>query len=75
MNSVRPFFFPDSAELNHVLAQTYHNSEAANGKQKKAKISEHSDKTKVLPGKKCYFCSFFLSFFSFLFFLFCSCLK
>jgi hypothetical protein len=33
------------AEFNHVLAQTYHNCRI-NSKNKKAKIKEHSDKTK-----------------------------
>lgn len=63
VNHVRPLFFPDSAELNHVLAQTYHNSESENGKQKKAKISEHSDKTKDMPeGGLLAFCTFYEDF-------------
>ena len=53
INEVRKYFFDTSAELNHVLAQVYHNKihEAGNNKQKqkKAKIAAHSDKTKDMP--------------------------
>ncbi|MEU1230453.1 hypothetical protein [Streptomyces sp. NPDC005828] len=42
--------FRDQAPLNHVLAQTYHNTLATAGrKQSKAKISSHADKTKDMP--------------------------
>ncbi|MFI1583939.1 hypothetical protein [Embleya sp. NPDC020630] len=42
--------FRDQAPLNHVLAQTYHNTLAtAERKQSKAKISAHADKTKDMP--------------------------
>ncbi|MEV4925346.1 hypothetical protein [Streptomyces roseoverticillatus] len=42
--------FRNQAPLNHVLAQTYHNTLAtAERKQSKAKISAHSDKTKDMP--------------------------
>ncbi|WP_435188943.1 hypothetical protein [Streptomyces sp. bgisy126] len=42
--------FRDHAPLNHVLAQTYHNTRAtAERKQSKAKISSHADKTKDMP--------------------------
>jgi len=47
------------AELNHVLAQVYHNTAASTGaggveghvstKEKKARIKSHSDKTKDMP--------------------------
>ncbi|MFJ3878687.1 hypothetical protein ACIPW5_14625 [Streptomyces sp. NPDC090077] len=42
--------FRGHAPLNHVLAQIYHNTPAAEGrKQAKAKISAHADKTKDMP--------------------------
>ncbi|GGU92361.1 hypothetical protein GCM10010182_04510 [Actinomadura cremea] len=42
--------FRNQASLNHVLAQTYHNTPAtAERKQSKAKISSHADKTKDMP--------------------------
>ncbi|WP_327674566.1 hypothetical protein [Kitasatospora sp. NBC_00458] len=42
--------FRDHAPLNHVLAQTYHNTLAtAERKQSKARISAHADKTKDMP--------------------------
>ncbi|MFJ3502716.1 hypothetical protein [Streptomyces sp. NPDC090135] len=42
--------FRDQAPLNHVLAQTYHNTRAtAERKQSKARISSHADKTKDMP--------------------------
>ncbi|WP_439673521.1 hypothetical protein [Embleya sp. MST-111070] len=42
--------FRNQAPLNHVLAQTYHNTLAtAERKQSKAKISAHADKTKDMP--------------------------
>ncbi|MFE7465975.1 hypothetical protein ACFU6R_17965 [Streptomyces sp. NPDC057499] len=42
--------FRDQAPLNHVLAQTYHNTLATpERKQSKARISAHADKTKDMP--------------------------
>ncbi|MFI7007082.1 hypothetical protein [Streptomyces sp. NPDC050145] len=42
--------FRDHAPLNHVLAQTYHNTAATpERKQSKARISSHADKTKDMP--------------------------
>ncbi|MFF3394375.1 hypothetical protein ACFYW1_25980 [Streptomyces sp. NPDC002669] len=42
--------FRNHAPLNHVLAQTYHNTLATAGrKQSKARISAHADKTKDMP--------------------------
>ncbi|MFE5833978.1 hypothetical protein ACFQ8W_27560 [Streptomyces sp. NPDC056508] len=42
--------FRDQAPLNHVLAQTYHNTRAtAERKQSEARISSHADKTKDMP--------------------------
>jgi hypothetical protein len=62
VNSVSQHFFENSFELNHVLAQTYHNTKRQDGvqKEKKAKISEHSDKTKDMPKNGLIaFCSFY----------------
>ena len=62
VNRVSQFFFKDTIKLNHVLAQTYHNSEV-DGKQKKAKIAEHSDKTKDMPKNALMaFCTFYKDF-------------
>lgn len=41
--------FRQGAELNHVLAQVYHNSTTDDNKSRKAKIKAHSDKTKDMP--------------------------
>lgn len=50
VNQASQAFFSDRAELNHVLAQIYQNKLTEDGtKQKKATISEHSDKTKDMP--------------------------
>jgi hypothetical protein len=52
INAVGQYFFKEKIELNHVLAQTYHNSYSVKDdvkKEKKAKIKEHSDKTKDMP--------------------------
>ncbi|GAA0317524.1 hypothetical protein GCM10010302_65750 [Streptomyces polychromogenes] len=53
--------FRDHAPLNHVLAQTYHNTAATTGrKQSKAKISSHADKTKDMPANGVMaFCTFY----------------
>ncbi len=53
--------FRGQAPLNHVLAQLYHNTGAADGhKQSKAKISAHADKTKDMPGNGVMaFCTFY----------------
>lgn len=60
VNGVRAKFFEDSASLNHVLAQTYHNVKNDEGKSKKAKISRHSDKTKDMPDNGLLaFCTFY----------------
>jgi len=40
--------YDGGAELNHVLAQVYTNS-TVSGKDKKARIPDHSDKTKDMP--------------------------
>jgi hypothetical protein len=66
VNEICRFSFRDDAELNHVLAQTYHNAVITNGettKERKAKISEHSDKTKDMPKTAVMaFCSFYEGF-------------
>jgi hypothetical protein len=50
VNDLRVRNFPVSAELNHVLAQEYHNCIADDsGKMVKASISAHSDKTSDMP--------------------------
>ncbi|WBP89986.1 hypothetical protein [Kitasatospora cathayae] len=53
--------FRDHAPLNHVLAQTYHNTHATpERKQSKAKISAHADKTKDMPANGIMaFCTFY----------------
>ncbi|MFE7618147.1 hypothetical protein [Streptomyces sp. NPDC057496] len=53
--------FRNHAPLNHVLAQTYHNTLATDGrKQSKAKISAHADKTKDMPANGIMaFCTFY----------------
>lgn len=52
-------FFTHGHELNHVLAQIYQNS-VVNGKEKKAKIKDHSDKTKDMPTNGLMaFCTFY----------------
>jgi hypothetical protein len=43
-------YFDNFAPVNHVLAQIYYNA-SDSGKQKKGKISEHSDKTKDMPSE------------------------
>lgn len=70
VNELRKFCYPMSAEFNHVLAQTYHNSVAAvaeeegeppkQPKEHKARIAVHSDKTKDMPRNGMMaFCSFY----------------
>lgn len=50
-------------ELNHVLAQNYHNTINDEGKERRAKIKEHSDKTKDMPRNALMaFCSFYDNF-------------
>eukprot|EP00730_Choanoeca_flexa_P011299 TRINITY_DN24415_c0_g1_i1.p1 TRINITY_DN24415_c0_g1~~TRINITY_DN24415_c0_g1_i1.p1 ORF type:complete len:420 (+),score=77.19 TRINITY_DN24415_c0_g1_i1:24-1262(+) len=61
LNTESQRHFADSAEINHVLAQIYHNKEAEPGKkQSKAGISSHSDKTKDMHANGLLaFCSFY----------------
>ncbi|WP_405016201.1 hypothetical protein OHV05_03070 [Kitasatospora sp. NBC_00070] len=53
--------FRGHARLNHVLAQTYHNTRATpERKQAKARISSHADKTKDMPANGIMaFCTFY----------------
>ena len=48
VNKIAHEKYPDAPNLNHVLAQVYNNS-VINGKEKKARIKGHSDKTKDMP--------------------------
>lgn len=59
INDITPFYFLNCSEVNHVLAQTYHNT-LVNNTEKKAKIKEHSDKTKDMnPNGLMAFCTFY----------------
>ncbi len=59
INEISSGLFSNPANLNHILAQTYHNSKDGN-KEKKAKIKDHSDKTKDMPINGIMaFCSFY----------------
>jgi hypothetical protein len=58
-------FFEQPVELNHVLAQVYYNVKAGDGpatKDARARIKEHSDKTKDMPRNALMaFCTFYKS--------------
>ncbi len=57
VNNISKYFFEEHVELNHVLAQVYDNNKDT---CKKAKIREHSDKTKDMPRNGVMgFCSFY----------------
>jgi hypothetical protein len=59
VNQVSNQFFEQETTLNHVLAQVYHNS-TVDGHEKKARIKEHSDKTKDMPRNGLIaFCTFY----------------
>lgn len=59
VNEKAKLFFSNPAEFNHVLAQIYTNS-VSNGKEHKARIAEHSDKTKDMPKNGMIaFCTFY----------------
>jgi hypothetical protein len=50
LNGLARLHYDGAAEFNHVLAQVYTNVVAvADGKEKKARIPAHSDKTKDMP--------------------------
>lgn len=59
VNDISQYFFEQKANLNHVLAQVYNNTKYE-GKDRKAKIKEHSDKTKDMPRNGLIaFCTFY----------------
>lgn len=60
INDVCQHFFEQKVEMNHVLAQIYQNVTRDDTKERKARIKEHSDKTKDMPrnGLIC-FCTFY----------------
>lgn len=62
MNEAVRYVFEKETTLNHVLAQIYENKKEADaeGKEKKAKIKAHSDKTKDMPQEGLIaFCTFY----------------
>ncbi|KAI8893645.1 hypothetical protein BC833DRAFT_275034 [Globomyces pollinis-pini] len=63
VNEAGQSFFDGAYRFNHVLAQTYHNTNSIDdpdNKQRKARISEHSDKTKDMPSNALMaFCTFY----------------
>ena len=60
LNETAPHFFDGAATLNHVLAQVYNNFRSNDGKDRKAKIRDHSDKTKDMPPNGIMaFCTFY----------------
>ena len=59
VNNMVKDYFVQPVKLNHVLAQVYENS-FSDGKERKAKISTHSDKTKDMPRNGLIaFCTFY----------------
>lgn len=59
LNEISKQYFDKPVNLNHILAQVYHNS-TQNGTDKKAKIKVHSDKTKDMQKEGIMaFCSFY----------------
>lgn len=61
VNNISESFFEQKTKFNHVLAQIYQNLTLNDGiSQKKAKIKEHSDKTKDMPRNGLMaFCTFY----------------
>lgn len=61
LNEEASSIFDNAAELNHVLAQVYHNKPATSSrKETKAKIKAHADKTKDMPTNGIMaFCTFY----------------
>ena len=63
VNTLAESFFEEKIELNHVLAQIYENTSSGGqnkNSHRKAKIKEHSDKTKDMPRNGLIaFCSFY----------------
>lgn len=59
INNTSKLFFEQETQLNHVLAQVYNNI-SIDGKEKKARIKQHSDKTKDMPTNGLIvFCTFY----------------
>jgi hypothetical protein len=59
VNHIAKHYYKQEVSMNHVLAQVYENK-VVNNKQKKAKIKEHSDKTKDMPlNALMAFCTFY----------------
>jgi hypothetical protein len=59
VNNLAQRFYKQKVTLNHVLAQVYNNS-VVDGKQKKATIKQHSDKTKDMDKSGLMaFCTFY----------------
>jgi hypothetical protein len=59
INGTLSKFYTKSFDLNHVLAQTYHNKNVGD-KQRKARIAVHSDKTKDMANTAIMvFCTFY----------------
>lgn len=59
VNNISRYFFDQYIDFNHVLAQVYNNVKIEN-KERKAKISAHSDKTKDMPPHALMaFCTFY----------------
>jgi hypothetical protein len=63
VNDISRYFYGGAAELNHVLAQVYENTDQGGEHKnlpKKAKIKQHSDKTKDMPQNALMaFCTFY----------------
>ena len=60
LNKIADSVFEEKVQLNHVLAQIYENKKTTEGKEAKAKIKAHSDKTKDMPKEGLIaFCTFY----------------
>lgn len=60
LNDAVTYVFEKETQLNHVLAQIYEYQKNDNGKEVKAKIKAHSDKTKDMPMEGLIaFCTFY----------------
>lgn len=70
INNINEYYFETKTKLNHVLAQVYYNNTDTNDngkitKERKAKISKHSDKTKdMLKTDIITFCSFYKDYYN-----------
>lgn len=59
VNGILKYYYSSQTNLNHILAQIYTNRKE-DGEDKKARIKEHSDKTKDMPKNGLMaFCSFY----------------